>query len=149
MRIESYKPADLTRLIYINDTCFQGLERPPHEDFKQILSISEVWVAKTDAVTAFVDDFIIGYVVVKRDYGAYLWQVAVDADYQNRGVAGYLMSHAEQFCKSRGDDSIRLHCNVSNPSQKLYFDRGYRTYDLSHGYYGPGTTALMMKKGLK
>jgi hypothetical protein len=43
---------------------------------------------------------------------------------------------------------VRLHCQNSNPSQKLYFDRGYRVYDLAHGYYGRDTIALMMKKAL-
>lgn len=122
-----------------------------------MLSISEVWVARQEndgqmfdgvADWAFIEPAI-GYVIIQRNYGAYLWQVAVDPHYQNRGVAGYLMGHAEQFCKSKGDNSIRLHCKNDNPSQKLYFDRGYRVYDLAHGYYGPGTLALMMKKELK
>lgn len=155
MRIRDYKPADLPRLCEINDTCFEGLERPPHEDFKSMLSISEVWVAEA-AEPGFNGDTktyevgtIFGYIIVTRSYGAYLWQVAVDSKHRERGIAGYLMSHAEQWCKSRGDESIRLHCQSTNPSQKLYFDRGYRVYDLAPGYYGEKTLALMMKKGLK
>jgi len=151
MRItETYKPDELTRLCELNDTCFKGLERPPHQDFKSMLSITDHWFARFsgDAGEPIDDPGIVGYLLVDRRYGAYLWSVAVDPVFRGRGIANYLMSRAEQFCKSKGDKNIRLHCHRDNPSQKLYFNRGYRTYDLAHGYYGDGTIALMMKKGL-
>lgn len=157
MRITNSTSDDTKRLCELNDACFEGLERPPHEDFKSMMSVSEVWVARVEHDGKMFDpvrdaailDEVVGYIIVKRTYGAYLWSIGVDPLYRGRGVAGYLMSHAEQFCKSKGDDSIRLHCQVTNPSQKLYFDHGYRVYDLAHGYYGDGSIALMMKKGLK
>lgn len=158
MRItESYKPDELPRLCELNDICFKGLERPPHEDFKNMLSVSEHWFARAEngepptgqlVLRPEGYDKIIGYVIVNRNCGAYLWQIAVDPLFRGRGAAKFLMGRAEQWCKSRGDDSIRLHCHSDNPSQKLYFDRGYRTYDLAHNYYGDGTIGLMMKKGL-
>lgn len=149
MRItETYKSTELTRLCELNDICFEGLERPPHEDFKSMLSISEHWFARAENDGPGPYDEIIGYILVDRRYGAYLWSVAVDPNHRGRGIASYLLSRAEQFCKSKGDDSIRLHCHEGNPSQKLYFDRGYRVYDIARGYYGPGTTALLMKKVL-
>lgn len=155
MRIShGYGRGDVDRLCELNDTCFEGLERPPRQDFQSVLSISEVFIARTDAgepadlALNTKVDHIVGYIVIDRRYGAYLWSVAVDPLYRTRGIANYLMTRAEQFCKSKGDTSIRLHCNNSNPSQKLYFNRGYRVYDLSPNYYGAGTVALMMQKGL-
>lgn len=156
MRITNSTSDDTKRLCELNDICFEGLERPPHDDFKSMMSVSEVWVARAenDGVFDPIRDAeilgeIIGYIIVKRVYGAYLWSIGVDPAHRRKGVAGYLMSYAEGFCKSKGDDSIRLHCQTTNPSQKLYFDHGYRVYDLAPGYYGDGTLALMMKKGLK
>ena len=146
-----HRPVDIERLTTINDTCFKGLERPPHSDFKAMLSTTEVWLAESDVTTLGKDgknNFIIGYIIVNRQYDAYLWQVAVDPHYQHRGVAGNLIREAELWCQSRGDKSMRLHVKNDNPSQKLYFDRGYRVYDFSRDYYGPGTVALMMKKAL-
>ena len=156
MRItEGFKPTELPRLCQLNDTCFEGLERPPHQDFKNMLSITdhwfarlELWDANSQLIPSDAYSEIIGYILVDRRYGAYLWSVAVDPDHRGKGVAGYLLSRAEQFCKSKGDDSMRLHCHAANPSQKLYFDHGYRVYDLAHGYYGDGSIGLMMKKGL-
>jgi len=122
-----------------------------------MLSISETWVARAEngepahgqlVLPPSEYDKIIGYVIIKRDYGAYLWQVAVTEFYRRRGIAGELMEVAEIFCQSRGDKSIRLHCHADNPSQKLYYDRGYRVYDLARNYYGDKTLALMMKKSL-
>jgi ribosomal protein S18 acetylase RimI-like enzyme len=154
MRIDKYKREDLPRLREINDTCFEGLERPPHAVFDSMLSQSEVWTAVAadpgynGDIKTFEAGMIFGYVIVKREYGAYLWQVAVDPARRRLGVAGHLIEHAEQWCKARGDKTIRLHVHNANPSQKLYFDHGYRIYDLAPGYYGPGTTGLMMKKAL-
>lgn len=155
MRIEhGYKRGDVERLCEISDACFEGLERPPHADLKQMLSISEVWIARAvnpgfaGDVKTFEAGTIFGYIIVDRRLGAYLWQIAVDKKYQRRGIAGNLIRESEGFCKKNGDDSMRLHVHADNPSQRLYFDRGFRVYDIEPNYYGDGTKALMMKKAL-
>jgi len=151
MRIgHGYRREEVNRLCELSDKCFEGLERPPHTDLVSMLSISEVFVARFtgDAGEPIDNPGIIGYIIIDRRLGAYLWQVAVDPDYRCRGVAGNLIREAEGFCKKAGDKLMRLHVHADNPSQRLYFDRGFRVYDIAPGYYGHETLALMMKKEL-
>lgn len=157
MRIShGYRKADRERLHELNDQCFTGLEKPPRWTFDQMIETSEVWVAR-----AFVDSHgdptfhttgdlptILGCIIVNREHGPYLWSVAVDPAYRGRGVAGNLMREAELWVKFHGGTEMRLHVKNDNPSQKLYYDRGYRVIDLAQEYYGPETLALVMRKTL-
>ena len=157
MRISyGYRQEDIARLAELNGLCFEGLQRPPYPDFRHMLSISEVWLAKTDM--AHIDQGgavvpsgkILGFIIVNRETGAYLWSIGVDPGYQRQGIAGNLMREAHLWLKAKGEKEIRLHVHTDNPAQTLYYDYGYRVYSLAPKYYGDDdkSTALMMKKVL-
>jgi ribosomal protein S18 acetylase RimI-like enzyme len=151
--VHGYKRDEVDRLVQINDECFEGLQRPPEKDFKAMLSVSETWIARLEGDAVILSDEnqgIVGFIIINREYGSYVWSMAVDPEYQARGIGGNLLRKAMLWCREQGDKEMRLHVHVDNPAQMLYFNYGFRVCNIAWGYYGEGAEGrgLLMKKKL-
>lgn len=149
--VEGFGIQDFPRLLEIKNTCFgEAKWCPSDQNFVQVLMMSRVWLAKED-------DRIVGLIIVNHDFPraghadtkpgeAQILTVAVLPQQRNRGIGRKLLEEAESWCRSQGDYRIKLVCHPDNPSQKLYFDLGYRHCDIIRPYYGG--IGLVMKKEL-
>lgn len=91
---------------------------------------------------------VVGYVFTEILEGeAYLTQVAVLKDYRKAGIATELITRAENY-NAPYHDVMWLQVQVDNPSQKLYFDLGYRVTRFEKEVYGPGKDGIRMSKNL-
>lgn len=160
MRIRGYKKTDFDDVLDINNKTFSGDQRPPISTLREMISISDVWVATvSDDDILFVPDRVIGFAIVKpssvegKDQQAYVWQTAVSPDLQRRGIGGNLLREVIGYYTKKKYASIRLHCHYDNPAQKLYFDYGFRVTDIAWGFYqdegdSAKSRALMMRRTL-
>jgi ribosomal protein S18 acetylase RimI-like enzyme len=147
MRIlRRYSKEDFPAILSINDVCYQRDERPPADKLREMISISDVWQARDDDAVS--NPRILGFAIVRPEAdSAYLWSIAVDPEYQGRGVAGNILREVLRFYEDKKYRNVRLHVHVDNAAQKLYYDYGFRTYDLAYKYYSAGSgLGLMMKK---
>jgi ribosomal protein S18 acetylase RimI-like enzyme len=155
MRITGYNHReDFDRVMQINDACYNGVYRPPRETVADMVSVSDVFVARVnekDFSHSFPEDlpdedFVVGFAIVRNVIQPYIWNIAVDPAYQRRGVAGNLLR--EIICRYTLEKctEIRLHVNVQNPAQKLYFDYGFRIIDLEEEYFKPDDGLIMRRK---
>ena len=64
--------------------------------------------------SATVDDRIVGFVHLARDGDDWELAVSIDRDYQGRGIADQLMSHASGWGKTRGIHTVFMQCITQN-----------------------------------
>lgn len=144
----NYKRSDEPRLAELNDLCFDEKQRCGHELLKQHIGASDVWLAWT----LLANPTIIGYALVEPGYdSAYLAQIAVHPDFQRRGVAGNLLRDICGHLKFKSQikyRNIRLHVAADNPAQRLYYDQGFRVFEIAYAFYKDNSNALYMKKEL-
>jgi ribosomal protein S18 acetylase RimI-like enzyme len=162
MRIRQYKKSDFDEILDINNKTFKGVECPPVSTLREMISISDTFIA---AVNLSDDGYpqperVAGFAIVQpypvesKDQQAYIWQMATSPDLQCRGIGGNLLREVIGYYTKKKYASIRLHVHYNNPAQKLYFDCGFRVYDIAWGYYrddsGDSVTsrALKMKRSL-
>jgi len=108
---------------------------------------AETWVSELDnKVVGFLitRQTITGPSIMNNAFNVY--NVAVDQQYRNKGIASELFKAFEEQYKGKG--YAYLHVDAQNPAQKLYFDLGYRVKDIVPGFYGDKTIALKMYKTL-
>jgi [ribosomal protein S18]-alanine N-acetyltransferase len=109
--------------------------------------LAQTWVAEMDGR-------IVGFLVSRQTITGpntnqcafNIYNVAVDAQFRRKGIASELIKGFEDYYKGQG--YAYLHVDRDNPAQKLYFDLGYRVYDIIPGFYGDRTFALKMYKSL-
>jgi len=56
----------------------------------------------------------------------YIGELDVDPEYQNRGIGGALLDHAEQEAKGYGLKKMSLQTTTVNPARRLYERHGFR-----------------------
>ena len=112
--------------------------RPMDEDYGELASRGEVWVA---------GDPLIGALVLQEG-GDHLWVdvIAVDPGQQGRGLGRELMAFAEKETRRRGNDEVRLLTNSLMTENVAFYARlGYEEYDRRDEY---GTTRVYLRKRL-
>ncbi|MGN1389908.1 MAG: ribosomal protein S18-alanine N-acetyltransferase [Bulleidia sp.] len=73
--------------------------------------------------------------------------IGVDPDYQNRGIAGAMLSYAEKDAAEQGCETFSLEVRVSNaPAEHLYEKHGFIQVNIRKGYYENGEDAYLMVK---
>jgi ribosomal protein S18 acetylase RimI-like enzyme len=129
---QGYRTYQFEHLLAISDSCYDGDERPTREEFRQMLSVSETWVAWETIDSIFKP---IGFVIVKEvgETTPYLWSLAVLRDYRGEGIGSQLLAHVCTKYKT-----LELHCRADSPVQKLYFDHGFRVIEVAKNYYNMG-----------
>ena len=135
----NYKPSDFPEILAINNACYKDDECPPEATLRQIISVSDVFQMRD------LDGTLCGFAIAQSwSDSAYLWSLAVDPHYQKCGYGRGLLKFVTETYRGMRYDHIRLHVHENNPAQKLYFDAGFRVYDLAHGYY-KNALGVMMK----
>jgi ribosomal protein S18 acetylase RimI-like enzyme len=133
---QGYKFGEFDSLLAINNACYDGDECPTPSEFKQMLEISDVWVARHDLPEyPFTKNIPVGFQIVKEvgETIPYLWSLAVTPDWQNTGIGSRMLQFA---CMKY--PKLELHCRADSPVQKLYFDHGFRVIDIARNYYKLG-----------
>jgi ribosomal protein S18 acetylase RimI-like enzyme len=143
MRVTGYKHReDFERVMVINDACYSGDFRPPRETMADMISVSDVFIARWEGYT----DQIIGFAIVRNAVQPYIWNIAVDPAFQQRGVGGNLLREIIRKYTLEKSKQITLHVNATNPAQKLYFDYGFRVVAVEENYFNPHDGLLMERK---
>jgi ribosomal protein S18 acetylase RimI-like enzyme len=145
MRITGYRHSeDFQRVMAINDACYSGDFRPPREIMQDMISISDVFVAR--AHRALDPEIIYGFAIVRNATQPYIWNLAVDPAYWGRGIASMMLDHIIAGYTKDKYSQITLHVNAKNPAQKLYFDYGFRVTAIVPNYFNPDSGLLMERR---
>lgn len=100
-----------------------------------------------DCSVALSDGLVVGYSGLSYVHDeAHVTNVAVNPQYQRRGIASALMVHNMELCLGRGMKHATLEVRVSNVSaQGLYRKFGFAPAGIRRGYYSqPKEDALIM-----
>ena len=146
MRITGYRhKEDFDRLMQINDACYFGEYRPPRKIVSDMISVSDVLIARGSHVDP---ETLVGFAIMKdaENVPAYLWNIAVDPEYQGRGVGGNILREIIKKYTLSKRMGISLHVNVNNPAQKLYYDYGFRVTSLVKDYFKPDDGLYMLRR---
>jgi [ribosomal protein S18]-alanine N-acetyltransferase len=98
---------------------------------------SELGKPTSVCLGAFEGEQLIGYVVNSRYVDAWhVMNVAVDPDYQGRGIATQLLERLFELTAEDGRDGYTLEVRVSNADAiRLYEKLGFEARGLRRGYY--------------
>jgi len=98
---------------------------------------SELGKPTSVCLGAFEGDQLVGYVVNSRYVDAWhVMNVAVDPDYQGRGIATRLLERLFELTADDGRDGYTLEVRVSNAQGiALYEKLGFEARGLRRGYY--------------
>lgn len=140
---------DIPRLVELNNLCFSERLRADQAVLQRVIAASDIWLAWT----LLANPTIIGYALVDPGHdSAYLSQIAVHPEFQRRGIAGNLLREVcghYKFKVATKYRNIRLHCATDNPAQRLYYDQGFRVFEIAYAFYSADNSdALYMKKEL-
>jgi len=146
MRIDfGYKREDFDRVMEISDACYNGKYRPPQQTMYDMITVSDVLVARLDPE----DDStrtILGFAIIQNIYQPYIWNIAVDPKWQRRGIAGNMLWEIIKRYTLNKDKEISLHVDATNPAQKLYFDYGFRVVSVEENYFEPNDGLMMVRR---
>lgn len=137
---------DLESLIAIEKRAFE-LDRFSRRTFRYLLS-------KANAITIIdeVDGKVAGYAMLLFNTGtslARLYSLAVDPDWQGKGIGRALMQAMEETALARGFVTMRLEVRAdSKNARTLYESQGYRQIGTVESYYEDGMQAVRYEKRL-
>ncbi len=112
-------------------------QRAYHTPWSRSMFASELAKVTSICLGAFEGDRLVGYIVNSRYVDAWhVMNVAVDPDFQRRGIASRLL---ERLFELTGEDDGRgytLEVRVSNKEAiKLYEKLGFERHGIRRGYY--------------
>lgn len=141
MKIRAYTSKDYAPLLRVYRESF-GPEFTERLLKDHLYTSDACWVALAD------QGDVVGYLIAESLQGTspYLSQVAVDPQSRGTGIASKLIKVFEEHYAAHA--SVWLQVKVENPSQKLYFDLGYRVSNFEPHLYGPQKHGLRMEKQL-
>ena len=105
--------------------------------WSRMMFVGEIVKSTSICLGAFVDDALVGYVIVSRYVDAWhVMNVAVDPQHRGRGIARMLL---ERLFELTADDARRgytLEVRVSNDAAiDLYESLGFQSQGIRRGYY--------------
>ena len=130
IEIRALRLADLTEV--------EEIERRAYPTpWSRSMFASELGKPTSICLGAFEGDQLIGYVVNSRYVDAWhVMNVAVDPDYQGRGIATQLLERLFELTAADGRDGYTLEVRVSNANAiRLYEKLGFEARGLRRGYY--------------
>lgn len=124
--------------------------------FERDINLRQLWLAEIDSqiagVAAITEDQEPEYATVGWDIeerAIVVHRLAVDPDFQGKGVAGVLMLQAEKVATERGISVLRVDTNTNNAvTQKLFPKLGYTLSGEILLNYRPGLRFLGYEKRL-
>jgi ribosomal protein S18 acetylase RimI-like enzyme len=146
-RIAPATPADLDRLVELEETCFTT-DRISRRSFRRFLSSDQCIL-----LTAYINESLAGYLLILFHRGtrlARLYSIAVDSAFRGKGIARALLTEGETQATDRGAIHLRLEVGQHNtPAIELYRALGFREFGLLCDYYEDHTHALRMQKRIR
>jgi ribosomal protein S18 acetylase RimI-like enzyme len=144
------RPAELTdipALVAIENRSFDT-DRLSQRSFRYLLSRGHA----ATIVEVGKDGEIRGYAMVLFSRGtslARLYSIAVDPDHRGQGRGTTLLRAAEVAARDNDAAYMRLEVRVDDtPTQRLYYNEGYRKFAVQHHYYDDDVDAIRMEKPL-
>jgi ribosomal-protein-alanine N-acetyltransferase len=147
MIISAYTHNDFPAIMKISDAAYSGVERPPEGVMRDMVSVSDVFVAREQAPyhPQCGQQLIIGFAIVKNIEEPYIWSIAVDPEFQGRFVGSNLLREIIRRYTLEKCSTITLHVRDDNPAQKLYFDQGFRVAAVAENYFDPHNGLFMRR----
>ncbi len=146
------------KVAYPNDKDIDSILALEHKCFRHDrLSRAQLryLVLRATSTTAFVvkrAKDIIAYAIVlsrKNSAIARLYSIAVDPDFQQRGIARLIYNNIERRLTKHGYEEIRLEVRKDNRRAiRFYLKNGYQHFDEYKKYYEDGQDGLRMKKSI-
>ena len=130
IEIRALRLSDLTEV--------EGIERRAYPTpWSRSMFASELGKPTSVCLGAFEGGQLVGYVVNSRYVDAWhVMNVAVDPDYQGRGIATRLLERLFELTSEDGRDGYTLEVRVSNAvAIQLYEKLGFEARGLRRGYY--------------
>lgn len=128
----------------ITKDSFDADEVPPVGMFRQQFDVADVFVKV--GLKEPTPGNVLSFAIVTRRFGfPFIWEIATAKEWRNKGLASAILDEISEYSRAKGELGIGLITRVDNPSQKLYFDKGYRVTEVLRRYY-PGKDGLYMKK---
>lgn len=146
IRLRMAEPADLDRLVAIEDAAFAG-DRLSRRSLKRY-----VGAPSAAMIVALVDGAVGGYGLMGLRRGgraASLYSIAVDPALCRRGVGRLLLQACEREAAARGRTLFTLEVRADNAAAIALYQRlGYENYGSIADYYEDGEAALRFRKPL-
>jgi ribosomal-protein-alanine acetyltransferase len=144
--VRTARQADVGALVAIEDRCFET-DRLSRRNFSYLLSKGHCIFLLVE-----VSGRAVGYAIVLL-HGttslARLYSMAVDPDYQRRGIGKLLLEEAEQQTRDAGCVTLRLEVRPDNQAAiKAYRAASYRDIGIWPDYYEDHCEALRLEKQL-
>ena len=135
---------DVSKLVAIECRCFEA-DRVSARSFRHLLRH-----AHSINLVATVDSAVVGYVTVLLRKGsdlARVYSLAVDPQWQGRGIGARVLEAAEGRAATAGCRRLRLEVRADNDRAVRQYERaGYVQFGERAGYYEGGETALRFEK---
>lgn len=142
--LKRFSPLDhLSRILEIENGSFNEIDAFSESDFIDYHSQypDSFIVAESDGKPA-------GYIIADFSDKAHIESIAVDQKYRKNGVGQVLMNWAEDVCRQKEIDAIRLEVRPSNTDARdFYTKKGYKVVGREKNFYGD-EDALVMQKTL-
>lgn len=147
--IRAVLPSDLSRLVSVEQECFQS-DRLSKRSFQR-------WIAgpSTSSIlrVLILDGNLVGYSLVLLHRGtrlARLYSLALSPAARGLGLGKKLLLDAEEAAADKGRFFMRLEVSkVNRPAIQLYEKCGYKFFEEIHGYYEDLSDALRMQKRIR
>jgi ribosomal-protein-alanine N-acetyltransferase len=112
-------------------------QRAYHTPWSRSMFASELAIGTSISLGAFEGDRLIGYIVNSRYVDAWhVMNVAVDPDFQRRGIASRLLERLFELTVDDDGRGYTLEVRVSNKEAiKLYEKLGFERHGIRRGYY--------------
>jgi [ribosomal protein S18]-alanine N-acetyltransferase len=129
---------EIRRLSIGDLTDIEGIERRAYKTpWSRSMFASELAKGTSICLGAFEGDQLVGYVVNSRYVDAWhVMNVAVDPDYQRRGIATRLLERLFELTAADDGRGYTLEVRVSNGDAiRLYEKLGFERHGIRRGYY--------------
>ena len=135
------KPApglEIVPLTLEDVSAIDGIEqRSMPAPWSQLMFVSEIAKPTSICLGAFLDETLVGYVIVSRYVDAWhVMDIVVDEEYRRRRIATRLLSALFERAEADPRRGFTLEVRVSNDSAiKLYESLGFRSQGVRRAYY--------------
>jgi ribosomal-protein-alanine acetyltransferase len=144
--IRTSVPDDLDALVAIENRAFV-IDRFSRRSFRYLLT-----KANAETLVDERDGKVCGYAMLLFNVGtslARLYSLAIDPEYQGKGVGHELITAAEQVAIERNCITLRLEIRKDNiPSISFFKKHGYKQFDVLEDYYEDHMEGLRYEKSL-
>jgi ribosomal-protein-alanine N-acetyltransferase len=136
--MSTVRGVDIQRLVLEDVSAIEPIEqRSMPAPWSRMMFVSEIVKSTSICLGAFVEEQLVGYVIVSRYVDAWhIMNLSVDPAQRRQGVATQLL---EALFEVTGDDDRRgftLEVRVSNDAAiRLYENLGFRSQGVRRGYY--------------